>query len=324
MNMDNGGNQDLEVDVAAAFGFGDDPGVPPAEPPAPDAASSPPASPEPGAAPVEAPVAAPVAPPSPEPAAPEPAPAPAPGAQTPPAAPTPPPAASVPTEAELRQQSLEATVNALQAEIAQLRANPQGQGQQPQPSAESGQPGGQEPPPAYNLTLPPNVAQLILSDEPEQNAQGVTHVMNAVATIVHASVRAEMLQRLGNFRQELQQGTVVEQQARTLEEAREQYFQRFPDHKDPLKLLVVQREAAQMAVQYPNLQWGDQYMNALGTRVNNAIAALTGQPAPAPVPPNTPAPPARPAAGLPSGARTGETPGSELAGTDLIEQTFSF
>lgn len=321
----------MEADVAEMFGLGQpsEPGVQGGETqPAVSPAAA--ASPEPAGGGGDQAPSAPPAEPSPAapaatPAAPEasgtPAPASPPAAQpvgaAPTATPTEPPK---PDEQALKLQSLEATVEALQAELASARANP------PAQPAPAGQPGGPEtgapaaePPPAYRLSLPDPVYNAIFGEEttPEAQKAGIAHLMSSLASIVHHNVRLEMRASIGGL---LEAARAQEQSAvrsTEVEQGREAYYTAFPTHKNELITPLIQAEARQMAAEFPNLKWGPDYINALGTRVNNRIAALTGaQPAPIVTPP------AAPAAGLPTGPRT-ETPGTPVEGSDLIMDTFS-
>jgi hypothetical protein len=118
----------------------------------------------------------------------------------------------------------------------------------------------------------------------------------------------------------------VERQAQTIEQARQEYYEAFPDHKHPLVLPLIQAESQRLATEFPGLSWNEQFRNTLGARVQAAIDQLSGkQAAPAAEEPPqaiNPAPPARPAPFLPSGNRGGApAPGSEQAGTELIEDT---
>lgn len=311
--------ESLALEVADIFGI-EQPSIETAEPPAASPSAAPPAPVE-GAAPVEAPAAAPE--PSPAPVAPEPAPAPASSTPAPSPAPTTPPATPTPAPdpRDLQLASLTATVQSLQAALEQQRANQPGG----QPSAaEPGQGTPQAPQlPQYALTLPPQVEEALSSEDPTVFRAGVLNIINNLAAIVHHNVRTEFNHRLATFQQERQNDEVVTRQAQEREAQKEQYYSLFPGHKNPTIEPIIQQQAGKLATEYPGLSWGPEFMNALGARVNNALTELTGAaPAPAPAP-FTPQPsvPARPAPGLPTGTR-GEVPGSELSGSDLIEDTF--
>lgn len=329
-------------DILAVFDLGDSASTADAiaagnpSPPQPAAASPAPAE----AGGVETAPASPVSSPSGEPPAPAPAPAaPAPAPATPSAEPTPalsgapetPPAAPPAVdENALRTASLTAQVDALTRELEQLRASPQ-TGSQPAPQAtpaapETGQQGGPPTVPfKYGLTLPEPVQQMLLSDDPAKNVQAIQAIVNDLGTIVHHSVisqvRGEMQQALAGLLQQANSAVEGDTRQQAAEQAREAYYTKFPDHKNPLMLPIVQAEAQKLAAEFPHLQWGDQYMNALGVRVQNAVAALSGQPpqpsqdpTPQPAPQGGNAPPARPAAMLPSGSRPAPvTPSGEIS-----------
>lgn len=280
---------------------------------------------------VAAPSSSPVTPPAP--ASPEPTPSPAAPAPAPvepqpspaPATPTPQPAAPTltpPSEDVLRQRSLEATVEALQNEIAALRAAPSSQpapGTPAQP--ESGQPQIER----YALTPPPALADALLSEDGDVRLRATMQLVNDTATIVHHKV----IQQVGAYMQQLFNGAQRDQATHEnisrMEQGRAQYYERFPQHNNALYLPIIQAESAKLATEYPNLPWGDEFMNSLGARVNAAVEALQpGQPVvppPAPVAaPSTPVPP-RPAPSIPSGGPRPSAPaGGELnLGDEILE-----
>lgn len=307
------GMASLESDVAEMFGFGGDEGADGGAPPSPEGEPAAPGAGE-DSAPAPAPdTSAEGEPPSPAEPAPgtEPAPASPPAAPADGSAPTAPPAAQVDEQA-LKMQSLEATVEALQAEIARARANPvSAEG----PAGESGQPAAPQPP-RYNLTLPEAVANAIFNeDDPRQRIAGISHMMNSLAGIVHHNVRLETQQMIGSLLQQAQAQESSVNQSQEIAQGREAYFAAFPSHKNEMLMPLIQAEARQMAAEFPGLQWGDQYINALGARVNARVAALTPQPAASNVPP-------APAASIPQGVND-RREGSPVSGEELIFDTFS-
>lgn len=288
------------------------------------AAPSPSPEPTPSAAAEEPPTPA-AAEPASEPPAGQPAPQAEPG--TPQPAPQPP----QPDEAALREASLTAQVDALKRTIETLRASPQ-------PSAQpSGTPTGAAPEsgqsPAeqlvrYNLTLPQPVMDQLQSEDPAQFAQAISRIVNDLGTIVHNSVINQVRQEVGakfehlsKFASESQE-TDVREAARA--DAKKQYYDAFPTHQNELIEPIIQTEARKMAAEFPGLPWNADYINALGARVNGALAQLRGeQPQPAPEPaPSGQQPPKKPAAMMPSGNRGGTgAPQPSSADEDLILDT---
>lgn len=330
------GLESMEADVAELFGIGERTAEPavqagggadapasntPAEP-AGETGSAPSSPAEPPAAPA-APAAAPATPAASTPAEPTaPAPTAPPAAAPPNAAPSAQPPVA-PTAEALKVQSLEATVEGLQAEIARLRASPVAAPAQAAGNATGENGEAPEALPQYRLSLPQQVATAIQSDDPAQQIAGINHMMNSLATIVHANVRKEVQETIQQALSSVSQSDAEAARAQQISSGQEQYYAAFPDHKNPLILPLIQAEARDMVAQFPNLQWGADYIAALGQRVNERVAKLTGggQPAAQSTPVN--APPAAPAASIPSGTR-GEVQGrAELGGSDLIEDTFS-
>jgi hypothetical protein len=327
----------LEAEVASVFMFDDTP-APASAPEAPAAASTPPA---PGAGePSEmAPGGTPPAPVPPAPPSPPPAPAPAtpppPGLEAPAAAPgtpppPPPPAAPAVDEGALRTASLEAQLGALQAELARLRGQqPPAPGTPPAPGAPAAQPGtdGQPEEVRYNLSIPDPLFAAIMSEDPAQNRVGMTTLVNSLATNIHTNLRNEINARLATMQSRQEQERTQTEQATALQEARTQYFQRFPQHNDPLIGPILSQQVRQLAVEFPNVPWDDNYMNALGARVNRALVTLRGEAQPAPVAPSPPPPPPapRPAAMLPVGApRPAGTDPDPFNSEDVIASTFAW
>lgn len=296
---------ELEQDVKDVFAF---------EPTAPSNDQQPPAgpapAPEPGGDGGQAPSSPPASPPTPS-VAPQPAPPAAP-ASPPAAPPSPAPATPQPPadDPALRMASLEAQIAALSAANEQLRANPQPTGQQPQQPAAPGPEQPAEQPPRYNLSLPEQVTNALIGEDPVQATQAMHWVVNSLATIVHHNLRTEYRKhfddRVNGLVAEAGQSAAEVQQATTIEQAREQYYQKFTDHKNPLIQPIVALEAQKLATQYPGLTWGDQFMDSLGARVNAALTELRGgQAAPAAQPV---VPPARPAAMLPASGPAPQVP----------------
>lgn len=258
----------------------------------------------------------PEAPPAPsQPAAPEPAPASAPGATPPPASPAPvtPPAAPTPPvavdEAVLREASLKAQVDALSRTVEQLRANPQGTPSGTPPPAESGTTGEQ--PVRYNLTLPQQVQADLMSEDPAKNMAAISAIVNDLGTIVHNAVRAELRKEIQVAVSSISSSGEQGEREQATAKARDAYYAAFPTHNSPLALPIVQAEAQKLSAEFPGLPWDANYINALGARVNKAIAdvaAATGGVVPPPAPPAVPAavPPARPAPMMPSGNRAAD------------------
>lgn len=289
-----------------------------------------PASGEAATAPASPVTTPPAVEPTPPPATPA---APAPSTGTPPAAPAaapaptePPAAAPTPTpglvdEQALRTASLTAQVDALKRERDALLASQQSG----TPTAAS--PGQAEPEvPAYRyaLTIPKPVQDALLSEDPQQNITAINAIVNDLGTIVHNTVvtqiRAEVkesFQNLSNMAENLGQS---ETRGAAIENSKKEYYTLFPTHENPLVLPILQAESQKLASEFPQLKWDANYANALGARVNAAIAAISGQPAPVAEPAPAPgqAPPARPAAMLPSGQRAAPVTPSGDVGEEIM------
>jgi hypothetical protein len=324
---------ELEAEVASVFMFDEAPPSSDAAPAPPEPTPSPPA-PGAGEPAAVAPGGTPPAPVPPPPPAPAPATPPPPGLEAPavapgaPPAPPPPAAAPAVDEKALKQASLEAQVQALTAENERLRTQPPAPGSQPAPGTPAAQPGtdGQPEEVRYALSIPDPLFEAIMSEDAAQNRLGMTTLINSLATNIHTNLRNEFNTRLTAMQSRQEQDRAQQDQGAALATAREQYFQRFPTHNDPILQPIISQQAQQLAVEFPNLPWDDNYMNALGARVNAAITKLTGQASPAPpAPPPPPAPSPRPAAMLPVGApRPAGVEPDAFNSEDVIASTFTW
>lgn len=253
----------------------------------------------------------------------QPAPAAAPS-ETAPAAPQPAAAQPQPNEAALREASLQAQIEQLNQQINQLRSQP-AQPQAGQPAQPATQPESGEAIKRYNLTLPQQLREGLLSDNAETNIAAIQQMVNDLGTIVHNQVLTEVKALLQNFQSQSQERETLQTQETQIERARQEYYEQFPAHNNPLILPIIQAEAGKLAVEFPGVTWNKEFSATLGARVNGVLQQLNGggtppQPA-APAAPTAPAPAPRPAAMMPTGNRGGSAPGSEPEGSELIMDT---
>jgi hypothetical protein len=155
--------------------------------------------------------------------------------------------------------------------------------------------------------------------------QGLTHLVNSLAQMIHTRVRADYR---GEMDQRFQQRDQVQGQAQEREQIaamQRDYYGAFPTHNNPAIKQIVALEAGNMATQYPNLPWGPDYIAALGARVGAQLAALGAPAAPQPATPTpaAPVPAARPAAFAPTAPRSA-IPNFEQGQADTIADTFNF
>lgn len=283
------------------------------------------------------PLVPPVVPATPTPPAPsspaDAAPASATPASVPPVAPAPssaevPPAAvppASPSPEVLERNAAQATIQALQQQIAHLTAQPPagGPGAAAPPATTTGTDGAALI--EYALSVPPELGQAIFGEDPAIAMQGLQVLVNSLATVIHTRVNASFQQTLQRRDAEMQQSQMHVQRQQAAEQMQQDYYGAFPAHNNPVVKQIVAQQAGQLQVEYPNLPWNADYVNALGARVNQAIAALTGQPAADPAAP-TPTPPAppppKPAGFAPAGTR-GAIPNGEGSELDLIASTFA-
>lgn len=318
--------EQLDAELRTVFGWDDEPVTAP-EPAAP-------ATPVPAPAPAPTPPEVQAAVPSAEPeavvsVAPAPAASVTPPVATIPATGTPaenlpplepqPVVAPIETEAErnLRFANTEAQLAAATAELARVRQEPQ--------QAVSQQTGITEQPEqvSYELRIPDEVSDAILGEDLAVSKHGLQHLVNSLATVVHTRVRAEFVQQLESVKSIITSKDQQEQEQRA-DAARtalqQQYFAKFPEHSKPVLSHILYAQAQKLSAEYPAAVADDNYFNALGARVNAAIAEINGQQV---APATVPAVPAQPAAMMPTSARTSIPVAKTLTAENELMELFS-
>lgn len=222
----------------------------------------------------------------------------APGATPAAAAPAPAAPASSGTTPEPTVQALKAQVDALQALLA--RQQPSGTGAapttQPSPPAPASAPGMPTPEELQDYSqvgIPADVLAAIDSEDANQRAAGIRHLVTSMAKLTHARVMQHVDQvvqsRLADA--QAQQQVTTQQQ-----EMMRDYYSAHPLHDSPANRIVVAMEAQAMWQENPALAWSQATRDALGARVN-AKLGLGSQPTQVqPSPSNGAAAPQKPAA----------------------------
>lgn len=313
MNMATGAETDLTQEVADIFNLGSADSPTPASTPTPAA----PAAPEAGAE-VVAPSAAPAAPASAEPSTPASQEVLPPLTQTPPASatpaptPAPAPASAAPTptvdEAALKARSMEAQLEAMSAELAALRAGKPavpGETPAPTPGSDPAQPEVVQ----YGLQIPNEVAAAIFGEDAAKAHQGLNHLVSSLASVIHTRVQQQFRQELQQVQQTITTQSSEAEAAASREAAQNLYYKHFPTHNTPIIQPIIAAVNRQLAAELPHHPWDDNYVAALGQRVNAELAKIAGTavaptPTPAPAPTPTPSPAARPAAMVPTQSRS--------------------
>jgi len=166
-------------------------------------------------------------------------------------------------EKELLRQQL-AT---LQAQMQAQAAAPQAQQQQAQDTL-----------PPYAFNIPPELLQLMYSEDPTERQQGLTAYAMGIARTVHSQVRDEYQQVMQSA---IQQAIASTQQA---QQVRQDFYGKYPELDKPELYPVVQAVAQQVAAQTGANSWTPEFRDAVGERVRALI-----QPQAQPQPPRTPA-----------------------------------
>lgn len=225
-------------------------------------------------------------------------------------------------DANMELVALKAQVQQLLAERQAAQPAPQQQGAPGAPPAPQGT-GEQEEAPRYSLTIPDQVSQAIFSEDPATAKQGMEHLVNGLAIVIHTNLRKEFQANIQQLESARQTQVQQEQEQAQRQAAIDKYYGSFPTHRDPTVMQIVAAENAALAAQFPGHPFDDAYIGALGTRVNAKLQALSGaQTAPA-APAAVPVPP-RPAPMMPSAPSAGGNIPAFERQQDEIADTFSF
>lgn len=230
---------------------------------------------------------------------------------------------AAPSDAEARLR-----IASMEAELARLRAAQV----KPQTPAEGGTPPAEEQGkgdevPAYNLQLPSNILEAVDSDDPQQRGAALNAIVNGVLATAHRIFNQQYAAREERLMAKLEAREAsrsAESEAATAAASmKEQYFTAFPTHKSPLLEPIIATINAQMATEMPGAAWNEDWMNALGARVNKHLEELGVRPE-TPAAPAATTPTPKPAAFMPSGPRSTSTPGSEPTFAEEVETVFGF
>lgn len=229
----------------------------------------------------------------------------------PPATPQPSPDDNLTPEQKLELNSLRARAEAVEALLTQQQPQtpPAQGGQQPPAGAqldENGLPKAQFIP----IQLPPAMLEQIFDEDPAKATAGLNMLVSTIASGLSHRFELRLHQIQSAINERFTSQTVAAEEATQAEQAaqhRANYFERFPAHNKPIYQPIIAQTASALAAAHPGVMWDDNFMNALGVKVNTVLAemgvvlgpgnptATQGQPAPAA--------PAAPAAFLPSGSR---------------------
>lgn len=176
------------------------------------------------------------------------------------------------------------------------------------PAGAAGQPGAEPAKPAapeiIPVQLPKQLVETIFGEDFDQAHNGLNVLISTVASGLQArfqqqlaAAKTEMQDQIKSLRQA---DTQVDEQ-KNAETQRQEYFTRFPDHNKPILQPLLGQALSELVAEFPGVPWNDQFMNALGARVNAKLqesgVSFGTQPAP------VVAAPAKPAAMLPQGSR---------------------
>jgi hypothetical protein len=165
--------------------------------------------------------------------------------------------------------------------------------QQPQYTPPQAAPPG----PRFNLEIPQQILKAVIhSEDPEERAAGLAALVNGLANTLYNDISSEfrqqqqqMYQALPQVHQRLNQEQVEQQRAAS------DFFGRFQNlQPTPAMMQFVAAEAKQLAIEQwragnRNLQWNDDFREALGYRIHAGL----GMPFPARSAPGTQVPQAQ-------------------------------
>lgn len=161
----------------------------------------------------------------------------------------------------------------LRQQLATMQAQMQAQAAAPQAPQQA-----QDTLPPYAFNIPPELLQLMYSEDPTERQQGLTAYAMGIARTVHSQVRDEYQQVMQSA---IQQAIASTQQA---QQVRQDFYGKYPELDKPELYPVVQAVAQQVAAQTGANSWTPEFRDAVGERVRALI-----QPQAQPQPPRTPA-----------------------------------
>lgn len=197
------------------------------------------------------------------------------------------------------------------------------QGQKPSTSAPEGGSDNRPDASVYGLQIPDEVAGMMFGEDPTQAKRAIEHVLSQTASLIHKRVQGDFEARLTAMENARKETETATQQTQQQKQMVDQYYASFPAHNNAAIRAVLVAEAGQLSAEYPQHPWDQNFINALGARVNARLqefAAMQGgqaQPTPAPV-----SPPAAPAAMTPMGKPSSTSPVSGLSDEEIMLDTF--
>lgn len=210
-------------------------------------------------------------------------------------------------EEALAEASRNAEVERLKRELAAL----QKQSEEPkttQPKSSEEQPKGPIAP-EYKAQLPEQVLQALDSEDPAVRGNAMNGLMNGIMRTAHQVALNEVQKMretiLGEIKNEQAQTTQLTEQQQEVSKLQEKYYAAFPSHKDDKMLPIVQMQSSRLAAEFPDAPFDENFIAALGSRVNKYLSDL-GVQTPAATEGNPAKVPNKPAAQLPAGTRSSQ------------------
>lgn len=192
--------------------------------------------------------------------------------------PTPPesPAARQPSETEQLRQELRDLRAAQAQERAEYLATLR---EMRSPRQESQEPARQQPQRVFNMRVPPEINQMLASEDENIRAQGLTTLINGLGDVVYNRVMQDVPQYVQPLVQQTVQGTTSQQgEAQAIYQ---DFYGAYPAlNKPELRPLVASVAQQMMREQGGNPSWNESFRNALGQRVLEVVRNLGGTPAP--------------------------------------------
>lgn len=161
--------------------------------------------------------------------------------------------------------------------------------------------------PKFNVQVPPQLLELLDSEEPGHRAQGITALINGTAQVAYEKAMADLRSEFEQKFEEVQNNTVQTFQSQTQSERiASDFYGKYSDLSDPTFRPVVQAVAQELQNEYlaqgKPVAWSEQFRDQLALRVYQKLRwqqpqAPNTQPAPRPKPPHTTGRNTRPAVG---------------------------
>lgn len=181
-------------------------------------------------------------------------------------------------EMRARMAQMEQTIQTLQ-EAGQQQQNNQGQEQAPESGADAEVAAFNKIVEQYsNLTVPPELQNMLDSEDPQERNQGATALMRGAAIAAHNNMAKEMRTALTNLVKVLPQAvTEISQTSNAREQIKSDFYGKYPQYNVPGLEGMVLQVAQAVAKKRGDKQWNEGLRDAIHEELQLQMQNLMGQ-----------------------------------------------